>query len=64
MAQKLGNLAALAEDPGTLPSTHMTANNFSNPSFREADALFHLQWASIHTKFRYLHSESHTYTYI
>lgn len=28
MDHMLGHLAALAEDPGALPSTHMTAKNF------------------------------------
>jgi hypothetical protein len=39
MAQKLGALTALPEDPGSIPSTYMTAHNFCNSSSRKSDIL-------------------------
>jgi len=35
MAQQLGALAALAEDIGSIPSTHMTTHNHLSLQFQE-----------------------------
>ena len=35
----------LPEDPGSIPSTHVTSQTICNSSSRGSDALFCLQWA-------------------
>jgi hypothetical protein len=40
MAQQLRALATVAEDPGSIPSTHLVAHNIYNSSFKGSDALF------------------------
>ena len=54
MAQRLRALAALPEDPGSIPSAHMAADNFSNSSSR--DLMYSsAPTGSAHTWFIYIH---------
>ena len=60
MAQKLRTLAALAENPGSVPNNHMAAHNHVYLQFQASNTLFWLPRASsIHMV--YTHESKHTY---
>jgi len=54
MAQWLGKLAVVPEDPGLIPNNHMAAHK-SSPSCKGSDVVFWPLWASgIHTVHRHI----------
>jgi hypothetical protein len=62
MAQWLGTLVTLAEDPGSLLSTHVVAHNLSNCSSRGSGALSWILQVPKHTCI-YPQVDTQIYTY-
>ena len=61
MAAQLRALAALPEDLGLIPNTHMAAHNYYNSSFRGCAAFF---WPPLEPAYtcEYTYSDMNTHT--